>query len=281
MNETLSRGIRSDVPSVLVVDDDIDCLAALCELIDDLGFSVRGVDTVKSALLAITEDPAIGIVVTDLRMQVLDGFDLLAEIEGRFARHRNIVRIVASAFPSVEHAVEAMRFGATDFLDKPITAEKLKYSIRRAIGKWALPKPDQSEAPALRRTLVLDEDRPSESHLSKMVKHLQRQRRLRADKLSSKLFSDPAWDILLDLMAADLGCQTVTVSSACAAAQVPFSTALRYVNRLVRADLALRFNDPTDKRRDLLRISNHGRTVMMDYIQILVEKDKELFALDQ
>jgi DNA-binding MarR family transcriptional regulator len=104
---------------------------------------------------------------------------------------------------------------------------------------------------------------------------------LRADTLKSKLFSDPAWDILLDLMAADLAEQAVSVSSACAAAQVPFSTGLRYVNRLVRADLAVRFDDPNDKRRDLLRISDNGRAVMTDYVNMLWEKEKELNAGEQ
>lgn len=89
----------------------------------------------------------------------------------------------------------------------------------------------------------------------------------RAEIIKSPLFSDPAWDILLDLMAARLSNQVVSVSSACAAAQVPFSTGLRYVNRLVKADLAARYSDPNDRRRDLLRLSDQGFSLMERYIK--------------
>jgi DNA-binding MarR family transcriptional regulator len=106
----------------------------------------------------------------------------------------------------------------------------------------------------------------TESEVLASVKLLQRQRAKRSEILKRDFFSDPAWDIFLDLGSARLSNQKVSVSSACAAAQVPFSTALRYVSRLVEDGLAERFGDPTDKRRDILQISEQGFTEFRRYV---------------
>lgn len=255
------------VPGVLVVDDDVDALAEVCEMIDSLGLSVRGVDTVRSALTAVAEDKSIGLIITDLKMNMLDGFDLMAELEARYGTSRQIAKIVLSGFPSFDNALASLRLGVVDFIEKPATFEKLKASIRQAFAKMNVPRAgtassfEEAEVEQPVGAAISDQTSALE-----FIKSLQKQRARRSEIVDSPLFSDPAWDILLDLVAARLGGQTVSVSSACAAAQVPFSTALRYVNRLVKEGLANREADPNDRRRDLLALSDRGFKLMDHYI---------------
>src|SRR3546814_12784439 len=71
---------------------------------------------------------------------------------------------------------------------------------------------------------------------SAQVRDLLRARRLRDDFLPADLFADPAWDMLLDLLAARLEHGRVSVSSLCIASAVPPTTALRWIRRLTATD---------------------------------------------
>lgn len=76
-----------------------------------------------------------------------------------------------------------------------------------------------------------------------------RARRMREAFFPADLFADPAWDMLLDLMAArQEGCR-VPVSSLCIAAAVPPTTALRWIAAMTERGLLARTADPNDLRR--------------------------------
>jgi len=69
------------------------------------------------------------------------------------------------------------------------------------------------------------------------------------------LFSDPAWDMLLDLYAAELSQVRVSVTSLCIASNAPTSTALRWISTLERENLIERRADPLDGRRFFLSLT--------------------------
>jgi len=94
------------------------------------------------------------------------------------------------------------------------------------------------------------------------VREILASRRRRADYFDATLFADPAWDILLDLYAADQEGALVSVSSLCIAAAVPATTALRWIVRLEEAGLICREPDPFDRRRDFLKLSAEARDKM-------------------
>lgn len=73
-----------------------------------------------------------------------------------------------------------------------------------------------------------------------------------------ELFSDPAWDMLLDLYAAELGQVRVSVSSLCIASNTPSSTALRWISALERQKLIERQPDPLDGRRFFLSLTREA-----------------------
>lgn len=87
------------------------------------------------------------------------------------------------------------------------------------------------------------------------VRSVIRARRLRSQYFSEDLFADPAWDILLDLLAAELVQQRVSISSLCTAAAVPATTALRWIKTLVENGMIVRRGDPHDARRTWVELA--------------------------
>ena len=91
---------------------------------------------------------------------------------------------------------------------------------------------------------------------AKFVRSLIKFRRLRDSFFDAELFADPAWDILLDLMAAGLEGRNVSVSSLCIAAAVPPTTALRWITAMTESGMLLRQQDPADARRVFIILSD-------------------------
>jgi predicted transcriptional regulator len=87
------------------------------------------------------------------------------------------------------------------------------------------------------------------------VRHVIRARRLRARYFSEELFADPAWDMMLDLLQAEIAQLRVPVSSLCIAAAVPATTALRWLKTLVAQGLFIRRADPHDGRRVFVELA--------------------------
>lgn len=94
------------------------------------------------------------------------------------------------------------------------------------------------------------------------VRDILKARRARAKFFDETLFADPAWDILLELYAADLGQRPLSVGSVCVGSAVPASTALRWLTALERKGLVARHNDRFDARRQLVSLTRAGVEAM-------------------
>jgi DNA-binding transcriptional ArsR family regulator len=92
-------------------------------------------------------------------------------------------------------------------------------------------------------------------------------RRARFRHFPDAPFADPAWDMLLDLAAARLAGQKVSVSALCMSADLPPTTALRWVNALADAGLVLRVADRVDRRRVLVEMTPQGEQRMDAYLR--------------
>jgi hypothetical protein len=92
-----------------------------------------------------------------------------------------------------------------------------------------------------------------------------RSRRLRSQFFDEGLFEDPAWDMLLDLFAAELERAQVSVSSLCIAAAVAPTTALRWIAKMSEAGLFRRQPDPFDRRRAFMALSDKALEGMRQY----------------
>ena len=87
------------------------------------------------------------------------------------------------------------------------------------------------------------------------VRSVIRARRLRARYFPEDLFADPAWDMMLDLLQAEISHLRVPVSSLCIAAAVPATTALRWLKTMVQEGLFVRRPDPHDGRRIFVELA--------------------------
>ena len=90
-------------------------------------------------------------------------------------------------------------------------------------------------------------------------------RRLRDRHFDPELFADPAWDMMLDLMAARAEHTRVSVSSLCIAAAVPATTALRWIKTLTDQGVFVRVADPTDGRRVFIELSDKATANIAKY----------------
>jgi DNA-binding MarR family transcriptional regulator len=97
------------------------------------------------------------------------------------------------------------------------------------------------------------------------VRLLLKARRNRAKFFPGDLFADPAWDMLLELYAAELGQHRLSVSNLCDGAGVPPTTALRWITTLEKHGMLTRSNDPYDGRRVFVRLSSKGVEAIAAY----------------
>ena len=94
-------------------------------------------------------------------------------------------------------------------------------------------------------------------------------RRRRNKLLGADLFSDTAWDLLLYLYVAGSEGEATGVLDACAGTAAPQTTALRWTQRLEDAGLVLRVADPTDARRDHVRLTPKAARAMRKILEEL------------
>jgi len=99
----------------------------------------------------------------------------------------------------------------------------------------------------------------------RLVRRIIRQRQLRGRFFDADLFSDPAWDMLLDLTAARAEHNRVSVTSLCIASGVPPTTALRWIGQMTEAGLFERVEDDTDKRRAFIALTDKAADAMARY----------------
>jgi two-component system, NtrC family, C4-dicarboxylate transport response regulator DctD len=117
---------------LFVVDDDADHLAALCDLMQAAGHQARGFGGGRAALAALDTPP--DLLITDLRMPEMDGLALLTALKAAAA---DLPVILLTGHGDVGHAVQAIRAGAEDFLEKPYDAAHLVAVVARALAARA------------------------------------------------------------------------------------------------------------------------------------------------
>ena len=110
---------------VLIVDDEPSMRTALMESVRRLGYEVQGAVDGADALERVTRFRP-WLVITDLKMPRITGLDLIKDIK---ARAPQTVIVLMTAYGTVETAVDAMKFGASDYLLKPFSMDLLERVI--------------------------------------------------------------------------------------------------------------------------------------------------------
>jgi len=107
----------------------------------------------------------------------------------------------------------------------------------------------------------------AQSITEEYVRALLNLRRSRDRFFEAELFADPAWDILLELFAAELGQRRISVTSLCVGAAVPATTALRWIKTLEDRGLIRRAADPMDGRRIFVSLSDEAFTAIGNFFR--------------
>jgi DNA-binding NtrC family response regulator len=115
--------------SVLIVDDEKNIREGLAEALGLDGYAVKTAADGAEGLRAV-ETSDVDLVITDLKMPGLSGEELLRTVAGRYP---GLPVIVLTGHGTIEDAVEAMRFGAFDFLTKPVNIDHLSLLVKRAL----------------------------------------------------------------------------------------------------------------------------------------------------
>lgn len=134
---------------VHIVDDEEPVRNSLAFLLGSAGFAVRTHPS-ASAFLEIAPSITNGCLVTDLRMPDVDGVELLRRLHGLGAM---LPAIVVTGHGDVQMAVEAMKNGAMDFIEKPFSDEVILESIKRAVERAASKVDDEAAASRTRERL--------------------------------------------------------------------------------------------------------------------------------
>jgi two-component system response regulator FixJ len=116
-----------------VIDDDVDVRQSLAFLLSTAGLAVR-VHESAVAFLAVLPELQDGCIVTDVRMPDMDGLELQRRLR---ANKIGLPVIVMTGHGDVALAVEAMKAGAIDFIEKPFDDEVLLGAIRSALARHA------------------------------------------------------------------------------------------------------------------------------------------------
>ena len=120
--------------TVLFVDDEKDICDVLSISLSDLGYKVYTAQNGQEALRIIQElSPPI--VLTDIRMPVMDGIELLRRIKGQFPETEVVM---VTGHGDMDLAIESLKHEATDFIVKPIKDEALEVALNRALERISM-----------------------------------------------------------------------------------------------------------------------------------------------
>jgi two-component system response regulator PilR (NtrC family) len=115
--------------NILIVDDEKDICMALNILLTKEGYAVKEAYNGEQALELIKKEN-FDIVVTDIKMEKMDGFEVLKQVQKVSSE---TVVIMMTAFTSVGSVVEAMKAGAADYITKPFLNDEIRMTIKRLL----------------------------------------------------------------------------------------------------------------------------------------------------
>ncbi len=131
--------------TILIVDDEKNYLVVLEALLGSEGYETVTALNAKSAI-STAEEADLDLIITDMKMPGMSGMELLEKIK---SMKPELPVIMMTAFGTIEMAVEAMRKGAYDYIQKPFENEQLKLTVKKALNNYRLIKENKLLTEAL------------------------------------------------------------------------------------------------------------------------------------
>jgi len=121
---------------IFVVDDDDGSREAMTRTLERVGYEVHGFPSAEDALAVLESDEPVDVVVSDVRMPGMDGYELLRHVR---AVRPDLPFLLVTAFAEVRDAVKALQEdGADDYLSKPVEMQELRQRVQLAIDRRVL-----------------------------------------------------------------------------------------------------------------------------------------------
>ena len=124
--------LKLEEKNVLIIDDDHHVLQMMAEHLNQIGYNPIPFDNAGQGLQYFRENKC-HLVVTDLRMPVVDGLEVIRQVRKLEASSQVIV---VSAYGDKQNIVEALRLGASDFLEKPLKLMVLTNAVEKAFSVY-------------------------------------------------------------------------------------------------------------------------------------------------
>jgi len=122
--------------SILVVDDEYSSRLLITKVLEKENYSIHQCNSALEALNIIKEK-SIDLVITDVKMEGMDGIELLRKIR---KMETQIAVIILTGYASIQNAIESLRLGAIDYLRKPINIDELSIRVKKAVERIQLEK---------------------------------------------------------------------------------------------------------------------------------------------
>ena len=135
----------NDKVHLLLIDDEKNYLLVLETLLTEAGYAVTALNDPETAL-AFLEESEVDIVITDMKMPRISGREVLERVKKNWP---HIPVLIMTAFGSIESAVEAMRYGAFNYITKPVFQRRAAafHPERRRAGPRPPPIPAAAGKP--------------------------------------------------------------------------------------------------------------------------------------
>jgi two-component system nitrogen regulation response regulator NtrX len=151
--------------SILVVDDEESILASLSSILEDEGYHVTVGKSGADALRAYTTDPP-DLMLLDIWMPEMDGLETLRRV-------RELVPtaqvMVMSGHGSIETAVKAIRLGAYDYIEKPLSLENVTLRVKHALDQYRLEQENRSLRTKVQKKFELVGQSPAMQQLRQLI----------------------------------------------------------------------------------------------------------------
>jgi DNA-binding NtrC family response regulator len=122
-------------PVIFLVDDDTGSREAMTRALERVGYSVRSFAAAEEALKSVQDGELVDVVVSDVRMPGMDGYQLLRHVR---AEQPTLPFILVTAYGEVEDAVAALQEGADDYLTKPVKMQELRQRVQLHLERRVL-----------------------------------------------------------------------------------------------------------------------------------------------
>ena len=292
--------IAADAGRVLVVDNDPPMVELIEESLRSARISCLTAASGTEALGLLRSRDDIMVVVTDIRMPEMDGFDLIDAIGREWPETDRPGIVLISGYLDQEATIHALRTRVYDCLSKPFSRHQLLEMVLRCFSEMAEKRAQRERARLIEEMLLrlrrdVDEARLELGSLRdpKLAEARRRQGLDGADGLLDEdevgrrtllvagwwrqlgelmhpgFMASPAWTILLETFTHSFEGRKSYITGLAVSAGVPLSTVSRYADSLEEHGLVERHSDPADGRRVLLRLTPKGAAVMARCMSML------------